>query len=551
VTQDKTANDTLYRLDQSIELSTVAADKAMQNLIHRIDLSQFDSNSALIVVFNSQPYSRREIIEAWINLPPASNKDIFGPPEGLRVFDAEDNPVSMQWSGFEDKYYPVAELHTRAFPYKCQRHRFFFDTGQLPAGGYKVFRVCHLEQEDNPINGRADWSDSQSRTDTLLTSPDSMENEYVRIEMNGNGTFDLIDKQTGKTYRKLNYYEDRGEHGNYWVNHRPMHDRVHTSLGCNARIWSQDSGPLQATLVSEITMELPSNGIPKQQCRGNKLEDLVIRTYLTVKKGQSHVEVNVELTNCHQDHYLRAMFPTYLSEATHADAGGHFIVDHRPIRPQGATPDSVWVDMATLPQNKFVDLSDGKTGFAFINEGLTEYEVTNTRDRVVALSLLKAVKNWICTERVGSDFPSQKGGQLLGSHSFRYALLVHAGNWQDANVLKLAESFNTPVVPVQTNAAEGTLPSNKTSFFSLNNLRLGFSAFKKAADSDSYILRVYNPTDSNQDAVLTIPSGVSKAWYVSLNEERQSEINITNMEQVSFSVASYKIASIEISAVKI
>lgn len=84
------------------------------------------------------------------------------------------------------------------------------------------------------------------------------------------------------------------------------------------------------------------------------------------------------------------------------------------------------------------------------------------------------------------------------------------------------------------------------SFFGIDNLQLGFSAFKKAADSDSYILRVYNPTDVEQDAVLTLPSGVSQAWYVSLNEERQSEIAIANDKEVSFSAAPYKIVTIEI-----
>jgi len=546
VTQDKTVTDVMYRLDQSVELSQVVADKAIQNLVRRIDLSKYDKDSVLLVVFNSMPHSRREVVEAWVNMPLS---DDLVEVNGVRVVDSENQSVPMQWSGSEDEYYPVAELHTRAFPYRCKRHRLFFDTGEIPACGYKVFKVCQNKKEFAQIEGVSDWSDNESQTSTLLTSPDSMENEFLRIEMNSNGTFDMIDKQNDKTYSKLNYYEDRGEHGTYWVNQRPMHDQVHTSLGCNARIWSQDSGPLQATLVSEIAMPLPTCGIPPQQRRGDKLEDMVIRTSITLKKGQKHVEVDVEVNNCHQDHYLRAMFPTNLSDATHADTGGHFIVDRRPIRPQGPTSDSVWKDLATLPQNKFVDLSDGKNGIAFINQGLTEYEVTDSKDRVVALSLFKAVKNWICTERVGSDFPSQKGGQSLGVHSFKYALQPHAGNWRDAEVLKTAEMFNNSVIPVQTSATEGTLPGDEMSFINIDNSQLGFSALKKAADSDSYVLRVYNPTDVKQDAVVTLPSGISKAWDVNLNEERQSEI-AAGGKDLSFSVAPYKIASIEIIATK-
>jgi mannosylglycerate hydrolase len=546
VTQDKTAEDTLYRLDQSIELSNTVAEQAMGNIVKDIDLSGYDKDSVMLVVFNSLPDSRRDVVEAWVNLPAKPDKDVFCDMEGVIVYDADDNPVPMQWNGWEDEKYCVAELHTRAFPYYCDRHRIYFDTGEIPAGGYKVFRVCHRDQADAADLGKSDWSDSQCQTGTLLTGPDSMENEYLRIEMNSNGTFDMTCKQTGEVYKKLNYFEDRGEQGNYWVNERPMHDQVHTSLGSNARIWSQDSGPVQATLVSEVAMSLPTKGIPQQKRRGDELKDLLIRSYITLKKGQKHVEVTVELDNCHQDHYLRAMFPTGLTGAEYADAGGHFIVDRRPVKPLGPSPSVEWRDMATQPHNRFVDISDGKNGFALINQGLSEYELTNTKDRVLALSLFRSVKNWICTERAGSDFPSQKGGQLPGSHKYKYAIMPHKGTWQDAGILKLSEMFNNPVIPIQTNASAGMLDSKEKSFFSINNPNLGFSAFKRAEDSSSYILRVYNPADTLEQAVLNVPGGIRGAWLVNLDEQRLEEIPLKEGKMVAFNAPAYKIVSIEI-----
>ena len=141
------------------------------------------------------------------------------------------------------------------------------------------------------------------------------ENEYLRVEMNPNGTFNLTDKILGHVFQNLNYYEDRGEHGDYWLNKKPMFDRVITSLGCHAVISVKESGPLRSTLVSEIRMPLPSKGIREQQKRGDNIIDMLIRTEITLCAGSKQLEVNVEFENRHEDHCLRVMFPTLLNLA--------------------------------------------------------------------------------------------------------------------------------------------------------------------------------------------------------------------------------------------
>ncbi|HBG27700.1 MAG: hypothetical protein A2Y10_10145 [Planctomycetes bacterium GWF2_41_51] len=546
VTQDKTVRDVINRLEQVVELSQSLGNRAMQDIISKIDLSRFSPDDILIVVFNSMPYARREVVEAWINLPDNSPRNPGWPyePEGLVLFDVDGNVVPTQWLGRETKTYPVAQLHTRAFPFNCQSHRVFFDTGQLPPAGYKVFRVG-LNKDGRTKSG--EWSNSQARTSTLLKSPDTIENEFIRIKMNCNGTFDLTDKQHEKTYCNLNYYEDRGEIGDYWINKRPMYDQVHTSLGCSARIWSENSGPLQSTLVSEITMLLPRSGIREQQCRSGELTEMTIQAAVTLKSGQRYAHVDIQFENRHEDHCLRVILPTGLDTAVAADVGGHFAVDSRPIRSQGPAEDSVWPDMATLPQNNFVDVSDGEDGIAFLNDGFTEYEVLDTPERTVAFSLVRSVQNWICTEtRVGSVFPSQKGGQSLGRHTARYAIYPHPGNWQDANIPLCAELFNVPTRIIQTRQHNGVLSDNQMSLFEITNSALRFSAIKKTEDHDTYIIRIYNPTKENQQGALKFAVPPSNAWETNLDEERMKEIELTTEYEVPVNAGPQKIVTIEI-----
>lgn len=533
VTQDKTADDVSHRLDQVIDLAETLGNRAMQELTRRIDCSGFAGDDVLLIAFNPLPYPRREVLEAWVNTPGQMPVNVHWPlpVSELQVYGADGAPLGTQWEGQSNESYPVCELHTRAFPYNCSRHRLFFDSGEIPAGGYRVYRAGSM---DGARDSGVAWKDSLARTSILLAAPNVLENEHLRVTMNPNGTFDLTHKGLGRTFESLNAYEDRGEHGDYWINSRPVHDQVHTSHGCASRIWAEEAGPLRATLVSEVTLRLPRCGYPERQRRGDAMEDLTLRTAVTLKAGEEQVEVRVDFENRIEDHYLRVLFPTGIENTTHADTGGHFTVDRRPIRPQGPTPGSVWPDMATLPANNFIDVSDGETGFAILHDGLTEYEVMDHAGRTVALSLLRAVRNWLCTEtRVGSSFPSQKGGQCLGPHRIRYAIRPHTGAWSDANIPLHAERFNVPPALVQTNRhasqVKSALPGGAHALFSLGNANLRFSSLKMAEDRASVILRVYNPTDIPQTGEVRFGAGaVRAAWLTNLNEERLRELPLVD-----------------------
>jgi mannosylglycerate hydrolase len=545
VTQDKTVRDVESRLDQVCEIAETLGDKALQELTQRIDCAGYAPSDALVIVFNPLPYARQEVVEAFINLPGHIDcKRSWGAYQPIQLYDAAGAPVGTQWEGASNQNYPVAEGHTRAFPYLCQRHHVYFDAGEIPACGYKVFRVG----DASPERGRdGAWQDTFERSSSILTSPNTLDNGFVRVSMNPNGTFDLTDLVRGKTYPNQNYYEDRGEHGDYWINERPVYDQVHTSMGCNARVWAEEHGPLQATLVSEITMRIPSKGIRAEDRRGDGIAEIPIRTAVTVRADDPVVEVNVRFDNTAEDHMLRACFPTNLEAATHAHVGGHFTVDQRAIRPQGPTDDLVWPDMGTLPHNMFADVSDGTRGIAFLNDSLMEYEIMDNAERTVALSLLRATRDWICTEmRTFSVFPSQKGGQCLGPQQARYALYPHGGDWREGNVAGLAERFNVPVRPVQTRQHKGDLPAGEAALFAIEARDLRFSALKRAEDRGGYILRVHNPTDDDLTGSIRSHFAISQAWRCTLNEERIEELPVPDGHALAFPAKPQEIVTIEL-----
>jgi mannosylglycerate hydrolase len=549
VTQDKTVKDVEYRLAQVIELADVVSHASVRNIIANMDLSSYSAGQALLVVFNPLPCERREVMEAWITVPRDTGMTHFdGRPEGLMMVDAEGQPMGTQWVGREAADYCVAEIHTRIFPHQTDRHKVFFDTGTIPAGGYKVFQVKDISEYRN---SGAEWADSQAATSSILMAHNVLENEYLRVQMNPNGTYAILDKETGRRFDNLNFYEDRGEHGNYWINERPMNDRCMNTLGSQATIWSEGAGPLQATLVSELSLALPVAGDRLRDGRSGETAPLNIKTSITLKKGERKLDVAVDVQNNHQDHYLKAMFPTGIRGANEICSGGHFNVDCRSIHPQGPTAGSVWPDMATQPHNAFVDISDAQSGLAFVNDSFTEYEAFEDEDRTVALSLLRCVENWICTGiRAGSHFPSQKGSQAQGLHKYSFSIIPHAGDWSSADIPLEADKFNSPCLPIQVtgNKTPGSrLSGANASFFSISNSRVRFSALKKAADSGSFMVRLYNPTDSVQETDLLFGERpVEAAWTCNLNEQRQEELPCIGDAPSSIVLPAKKIVTIEL-----
>jgi alpha-mannosidase len=258
------------------------------------------------------------------------------------------------------------------------------------------------------------------------------------------------------------------------------------------------------------------------------------------------VEVKVNFENKCKDHYLRVMLPTHLEKASHIDSGGHFYVDSRPIKVQGPNDDSIWPDMATLPHQRFLDVSDGEVGLSVVNDCFTEYEVTDSGSRTIAISLLRAVKNWICTEaRAGSDFPSQDGGQCFGKHSYNYVICPHRRKWCDANLPLQADFFNVPVRVIQTNRIEGKLQGGQASLFSLDNPHVRFSSLKKAQDTDNFVLRLYNPASQKHGTKITFCKQIKNAWLTNLNERRIESLRPVK-NAVELILEPYKIITVEI-----
>lgn len=543
VTQDKTVDDTVYRLNQALEISETVYEDCVAALLRRLDLSEFGERDQLLLLHNPQPRPVREMVKVSIDTPQEDNVWAVG------IEDSDGTPLAVQPIARDEHQQPVHDIEARPWPFSVDRHLVYLDTGEIPAGGYKVVKVAH---ESGYWREEEWWPAMRKSAGGFIgQGTNLLENGYLRLEVNPDGTFDLTDKRAGRTVRGMHHFEDEGDTGDYWVYYAPYRNQAISSRGFGSRIWMEDNGPLSATIGIETKMAIPAKaeyGNVKIQGYGKRSEELVgmrIVSRITLNKDCPHVKIKTSIDNPAKDHRVRLMIPTDI-QTDFSDAAGHFTVDRRGIVHEKDADGKFYPEMALRPQGVFASVNDGEKGLAVLNNCLTEFQLLEDERRTLALTLFRAIRNRICTEsRVSSEFPEKLGSQMLQTLEFEYAIYPHQGDWIEGQVFAEADKLNAKPVAVQISRnTEGDLPIS-ASHYSIDNDALVLSSIKKAEDRNSMIIRLYNPTNQTQEGSIQFGLPVSKAWKNNLIEARGEELPLAD-GILALSVPKGKIVTIEV-----
>jgi mannosylglycerate hydrolase len=543
VTQDKTADDVEYRLVQAQEIAEALLDDAAADLSQMLKLDDCKPDDILLMLYNPHPYEVNTIMQVSVATPAEDNVWDF------EVRELDGNPLAVQQLARDERTYPVHDTEARPWPFATHRHLVWMETGNLPAMGYKVVKVVpKLHFGPNHFY----WLPMRREVPgNILVNNHVLQNKYLRMQVNPNGTLDITHLATGKTYAGLHYFEDAGDVGNYWAYYQPYFNKTITSLGSGARIYNEESGPLSATICVEYTMHLPVSaeesvyGVRGKGTRSAETVPVTITSHFTLKRDSKQVEVRTEITNTVCFHRLRVAFASGINANT-AFAGGHFTVDERPRVNQPGKDGSYWPEMQTLPMQGFVDVTDGKNGLGITSNSSCEYEYANDEAGTVYLSLFRAMNNTIVTwwEAV-NQYEGKMGSQLQRKMVFNYGIYPHEGNWQQGEIHRQVDALNNNTACWQlAGGANGTLPP-VCSFVSISNPSVILSAFKKAEDSDGLILRLFNPTKITQKTTVRFGLPPRAAYICNLNEETGTGIDFKNKE-LSLEIAQNKIVTIKL-----
>lgn len=493
---DAVHEDMKFRFAQCQRIGERLTSEAAQHLAAHIE-GEVGPRELRVTLFNPLPYPWEGTTELTLGIPPDWNtfNEFFGyePKPAFHIYDAE---------GREIPYQRLTQANRRS-RFRTYRVRFpmHYETNDvtvslplaLPPMGYTTLTL----REGEPT-----LPTRHPETPGLATSERSMENEHLKVVIEGNGTLTLTDKHTGQTYRRLLTFEDGADIGDGWFHGLAVNDQVFVSTACRAEVALVHNGPMLTTFRVRTAMPVPKRFSFDTMTRSEERTDLVFDSRVSLRPGADRVEIETTVHNTAEDHRLRVLFPTGAQADTYlADAA--FDVIERPIALKADRHLYRELEVETRPQQSWTAVYDTTRGLAVITTGLMESAVRDLAERPIALTLLRSTRRTVMTD-------GEPGGLLLGSWAFRYWLVPLAGPPDVVRLSRLGQEIACGRRDVQLLArdvayyrqsTEGQLPA-KASFLHLSGEAL-LSSLQQV--NGCLEMRLYNPTP--KPSVITLALG--------------------------------------------
>ncbi|WXG41107.1 MAG: glycoside hydrolase family 38 C-terminal domain-containing protein [Candidatus Freyarchaeum deiterrae] len=506
------------RFAWSKQIAEFITRRAMEQIASRATISDKEFS---IAVFNPSPWPRTGVVEFFSEpFPPFtfSSQHFTFNPSLLKSMEFTPNR-NFCVVDQEGKVLPVEVYHNPdkfgfRFSENTLPHVLRFLAENVPACGYKILYL------------REEKIESVESTLKFNVKERVMENEYLRVSFNPNGTMNITELQSGVTFSGLHVLEDVGDNGDEYNYSKLKEDTVFTSENLNAEI-SFEKHSAMVDAVVKIEMLLPK-GLEEgnRNRRSSEREPLKIVSRISILPGARFVNCKTEIENNAKDHRLRALFPTAItSEVVNAD--GHFGVVERSLK----LPDETnWVETLTTAshQNLFVDINNGEKGLAITNKGLPEYEIYGEKDRTIAITLVRSV-GWLSRNMDnnnrkmfgGPSVPTSEA-QCQGRLTAEYAIIPHSGDWEEAQVPRVAHEFANELRTAEVKNPDNTLPAS-ISFLEVEPPSIVLSAVKKAEREEALVVRIYNSGKTTQNAILNLFKPVRSASLTNFRENETTE----------------------------
>lgn len=494
-------------------------------LTGRLDMSRLGERQIGLVFYNANAFDRTEVVDCVVDIPVewgfrwngANRRDFC-----LEAADMQGVSIPCEISRLEDDTVFGYLKFGNVMGYESTRCRIAVQV-TVPACGYTTVYLT-------PVKHQA------CRRNQLSNGINRMENEHLAVEIASNGTLAVTSKSSGRTYTGLHYFEDTSDKGGPLRFDPAYEEGTITTLSSQPEICLVRNTALEATYRITYRWSLPESisaalriHVPHGsewvdqgplERSAHYVEETII-TQVTLRKGSTALEFDTRIENKARDHRLRVMFPTGLTDTTVSMADAPFDVVERSI----PLPDSSgWYEQAarTWPTKSMVAVMQEDAGMLLVHDGFTEYEVTDNRDRAIAMTMLR------CFSTAGNPtevYRYQELAECLGSHRFRYALELETGS--TAALLRRAQRFCQPIHAVQATGHTGKLPPDGR-FLQIEGDRFILTSMKRAEDEAAILLRGYQEGGEADVAVLRPGFPVQRAVKVTLEELPLEELPIDN-----------------------
>ena len=250
----------------------------------------------------------------------------------------------------------------------------------------------------------------------------AIENGPLRVEVDADGSFIVVDRATGERGGRQNRLISEGDRGDeYTYSYAGPTVGSEGLSGTRATSVTGD----RATATVELVLRLPARLRDDRLARSPELVDCLIHMEISLDAGERRVDVTLQVDNRASDHRLRVLCETGTRALTH-QTGAAFALLERSNRFEVRKR---WIEPPTSEAclHDFVAVKGATKGLAVGVDGLREYSVLHDGG-TIAITLLRAVGSLS-----RGDLPERKGhagpelatpsAQCIGSRAYRYAVV--------------------------------------------------------------------------------------------------------------------------------
>ncbi|MDB7086846.1 alpha-mannosidase [Enterococcus mundtii] len=519
---DSVHREMIPRFEKANEVGRFLAQEALDQLATAIDTSGFSKESYPFVVFNTAGMPKTG--SAVITLELERKRFAEGIPEELYQELAEQPKKYYHVETSDKKQIPaLVSEEVVSFGYDLPKDRFRvpymarnvtieLPIDEMPAFSWETFAL---------VEGVAD-----EKQESMITQAGRcIENQFVHVSIEQNGTLTLLDKTTGQEFEELLTFEDVGDIGNEYIFKQPENEKAilskdqptstveiikDTSEIAQIKLTQTIDIPISADARLEKEQQMVREFRFRQAQRAKETKPLTITTLITLRAESKKIDFKTTIDNQMKDHRLRVLFPTKLHVEQH-EADSIFEVVARPNQVSAS-----W-ENPTNPQHQhaFVQLGDESQGITIGNFGLNEYEILD--GKTIAVTLLR------CVGEMGDwgYFPTPEA-QCLGVHQFDYSLEVHSEK-DKFDTYKHAYAAQIPFSTKQLSNQVGKL-SPKKQYLSIEGETFAITALKRSKLNDKLVARGFNMS-SHLESLHLMKNGKKGKRLNLLEEECQETID--------------------------
>ena len=507
---DEVNEEMKTRFAKSRQVADAIYEESVEYLTNKVNTAALPGNGEKIpfVVWNTSGVAKTQVVEKEIHVFRDYNLFVWDgyeaaeqvelPAMVLRDADGNEVPAKIADAGIAFGY----DLPDDRFrqPYMAKKVRVTFEA-EVPALGYRTYYLEIAEQLQN--------------VDVVSGDANVLENDAMKVVVNEDGSYSLLDKKTGRTYENLGCYEDTGDMGNEYIYIQDTGKQVISTKGRKAEVSCVERNAFRTVVEIRHKMMVPSGmgeelQRQREMCidpytrvanRSFELVEMDVKTVLTLEKSAKGLRVATTICNQAKDHRVRVIFPTGLHASTHM-ADSAFEV----VRRNNCHNDTWTNPCGCERQQCFAAMEDEKGGLLVANRGLYEYEILEEQENAIAVTLLR------CVAEMGDwgYFPTPKA-QQLGTFCLEFEVVPYAAGetgtafeegyafQQDLTVAQagLERAFLRKPGQVKPELIEGKLPL-EMSFLAFEGNGIHMTAFKKGQKKDDLFVRFVNHMEQGE-----------------------------------------------------